>query len=353
MSQDKSYTLIATLGLSPGAVTGLYDALTCDMNIFPDRVHLLMTDHKDVKRSANVVNKALQGRYEANPPLVEQRIFADSSDMDLSRRLATAFQKMVLAEIRNCLEEDRQLIIGITGGRVSMGAMLAVGAHLYSEWIQGMYHVWVDSDIERQGTIDNLSALERARLFDQRREILFPAENRRKAVWLPVYNLGPKRGYVEQRTTLELRDDPNIDREMADSILYALPGRVPIAAAEQYAQMLQSIADGADPRIYVGQTARLFYEYGGLPMAREHIDTLYMLAERRLSFNSALREFASRAQDESPAKWFRPFDWLVEHQEEMEAIKTFLETIGAGVDVLTLGGLMMMGQYFQMGIRSI
>lgn len=351
-----NYTLIATLGLSPGAVTGLYDALACDMQIFPDRVHLLMTNAVDVKRSAWAVEEAFKDRYATALPTVSRRVFEDATDMDLSRRLSVAFQKMVLAEIGDCLEEDRQLIIGITGGRVSMGTMLATGAHLYSEWVQGMYHMWVAPSVEKSGGIDNLDELKRARLFDRRNEILFPLEHQRRAVWLPVYNLGLQRQLVEQHTTMELRDNPDINPEMANQILHALPGRISIPAGNQYGRILGEIAKGADPRAYVEETAAIFYEAGGLPMASGHIEYLFQLAERQMAFEETMRQFAARAQDESRVQWFRPLDWLKSRQGDMEAITAALEMTKAGMDVashrLVLGGLLLLDQYFQIGLSD-
>jgi hypothetical protein len=233
-------TLIATLGQSPGAVTGLYLELAeYQQPKQPiDRVYLLGTQDNDVLSAARVVKERLIS-YRKDVEIIEEHL--DERDF----RKVETFQKIVTHRLQDGTAQG-DVIVGITGGRTGMGAMLAISAQFYERL--RVCHYWVDDEIAQNGTISQLGKLKRINpelyelVLNPRRQ-----ENRSHIVELPATNMAKKRLEIESYRTSELLNNSKFDAKEANAILRLLPRRMTIDQAIRYTEVLIKIQDGAKP----------------------------------------------------------------------------------------------------------
>lgn len=232
-------TLIATLGQSPGAVTGLYLELAEYQHPKQpiDRVYLLGTKDNDVRSAARIVHERLKV-YRPDIEIIEKHL--DEGDF----RKVEAFQKITT----HCLQESvsqGNVIVGITGGRTGMGAMLAISAQFYEN--VRVCHYWVDDEIAQNGPVDQLGKLKRINpdlyelVLNPRRE-----QNRSYIIDLPATGMTEMRSYIEHSRTTVLADSLAMGNEPfnakeANAILRFLPRRMTIDQAMRYTEILVKI----------------------------------------------------------------------------------------------------------------
>ncbi len=171
--------LLSPIGRSPGAVTGIYYALAEQEDAVQiDTVVLLSTAMPQVKEAARMVGEVLGKDKVIVLPL---RSAEDKPSHDFNNE-ATALNFIHLANA--VLDHGRRagdaVYIGISGGRSSMGALATLSAYVYGA--AGIYHLWVDEEIEEQGDITQLLNMRRS----ERMKILNPPADQRRLVSIPL-----------------------------------------------------------------------------------------------------------------------------------------------------------------------
>jgi hypothetical protein len=272
-----STTLIATLGQSPGAVTGLYLELSeYQQPKQPiDRVHLLGTQDNDVLSAARVVKERLTA-HRKDIEVIEEHL--DERDF----RKVEAFQKIVTHRLQESAAQGN-VIVGITGGRTGMGAMLAISAQFYGN--VRVCHYWVDDKIAQNGPISQLGKLKRINP-DLYELVLNPGsrENRSYIVELPAANMVERREYVERHRTTELAEKTSsqvFSANEANAILRLLPRRMTIDQAREYTEILQQIEGNKGiPNSYQFDRIIALLEEVGISNMRNRLGPLFRLAEK-------------------------------------------------------------------------
>lgn len=325
-----SLTLIATLGRSPGVVTGLYDALIEDTLHRPDRLVLLRTKHPDVQAAANLVHEELCNHTTPLPPWAIQDIPFDALDLRGGKRHVLAFQKIATDIMDNCIANGEKLILGVTGGRVSMGAMLAVNAQLYQDVI-GMYHVWADAEIEENGDILSLQDLLRANRIDEYKAALHPPSEQRELVWLPVWHMQTAREYVQQRSTLELKNDHTFPIDAVRTVLSALPRRMTVEQAEKYLSIVEKIHNGDDPMQHFDMLIEVLQE-AQVTDARKYIGDLFNYAGRDGDVDVMIQRWVD---DMERSRLYWTLNLRRSYQEHREDLMVVLTVIQAGLALLS------------------
>lgn len=321
------HALIATLGLSPGTVTGLYSTLLKTTDYRPDEIHLIMTTHTRVNDAATMIEEKLRKEYKQNAPKIERHLIDEQEDQHgeasyrdtlFSKRQALAVQKRVINVLEETLSTERRGILGITGGRTSMSAMLALGGQLYQE-VDAVYHFWIIGELEAIGQIDDLEKAEnRARM----NEVLFPHEYQCELVWLPRYDLSKFRERVRGKTTTELANSSPSDLETINAVLNALPGRMTIEQARRYMTLLDQARAGTDPLALFDDLLAVLYK-AGITDAREHLERLIAFADRGMDADTALQRWVDSVEREGPY-WAKGLK---------ESYQKYREDIGIGMEV--------------------
>jgi len=169
--------LLSPIGRSPGAVTGIYHALSKQKPpTIMNAVVLISTTMARVQRSAQIVRQTIgEDRVRVLSLRSEGQPSHDFND----EATILDFIHQVNAVLDHAVRAGNEVYIGISGGRSSMGALATLSAYVYGA--AGVYHLWVDESIERQGDIDHLP-----RLPSQRDQILRPPSDKYKLMSLPL-----------------------------------------------------------------------------------------------------------------------------------------------------------------------
>lgn len=183
-----SKVLIATLGLSPGVVTGAYFALQREGHQI-NRVITLTTQHAASDLCAGMIAETLQT---ADPP-PEYEPLKPVRGQDLRHPQATdQFRDALLAQLRR-YGDAHELFVVLTGGRTSMAAaaMLAVQRYTLEKpkaaTSLSLYHLEVtDEQLEERGTIRSVAGMTNEQ---ERRYYLNPPGTAIKLVQLPALTL--------------------------------------------------------------------------------------------------------------------------------------------------------------------
>ncbi len=158
-------TLIASLGRSPGAVTGLYYALK-DLGKPVDRIFTISTIDFTVKRAVREVARALQE---------EDVVYEDTpiSALDIANdRDAQEFKGAVYERLAQARDEGDEICLGIAGGRAVMGSLLTLVAQMEAPEGTLLYQLSVPDDIWEDGQIPQFLRLPPER----KQEVLRPRE---------------------------------------------------------------------------------------------------------------------------------------------------------------------------------
>ena len=139
--------LLASLGRSPGTVTGLYHALVNRDPPAPiDYVRTVSTSEYQVQRAVRAVQKELRSLGMSD----YQNTFITAEEFDTEKDVVEfkdAFREL-LAHAR--LNGDA-VAIGIAGGRTVMGALLTMVAQMEAPADSAFYQLSVPDDIEQDG----------------------------------------------------------------------------------------------------------------------------------------------------------------------------------------------------------
>jgi len=147
----QSHVLIAPLGLSPGAVSGLAFALRA--NNFPiSQVITIGTSHADVQ----IANNELDKFFEYVPEIeYDGRKSIISTDLRGKNQSCEAFIKAIGQKIRQRIKSGAIVHVGVTSGRSGMGALASLSASLYNA--HHLWHFWVDDTIADRGNVTSAS----------------------------------------------------------------------------------------------------------------------------------------------------------------------------------------------------
>lgn len=139
--------LIASLGRSPGAVTGLAHALV-QTGTPIDRVRTVSTSEYQVQRAVKVVREELkaQGLTDYEDMCIGSADITNDRD---ARDFKRAFARLLI-EAR---QDGDEAAIGIAGGRTVMGALLTLVAQMEAPPDSHLYQLSVPDAIEEDGRI--------------------------------------------------------------------------------------------------------------------------------------------------------------------------------------------------------
>ncbi|HOT93418.1 MAG TPA: DUF4062 domain-containing protein [Anaerolineae bacterium] len=141
--------LLASLGRSPGAVTGLYHALARAGKAIT-RVVTFSPAHRDVRDAAGIC--ADEFRKIGIP---YHNHFIDAEDIK-SEADAREFKSMFAGLLQEHLTREAEVLVGITGGRTVMGALMAIVVQTTAPENVALYHLDVDDAIEAEGRLPEL-----------------------------------------------------------------------------------------------------------------------------------------------------------------------------------------------------
>jgi hypothetical protein len=167
--------LLASVGLSPGAVTGLYYALARAGKPV-SQVRTFSSTDQDVRDAVGICEKEFQ-RLGVN---YGNRFF-DAEDI-ASDADAQAFKSTFYGLLQEALEDDAEIVVGITGGRTVMGALMAIVAQTTAPDRVLLYHLDVEDDIEADGRLPQLWHFQ---YTDRWRELLAPPREKCRLVQVP------------------------------------------------------------------------------------------------------------------------------------------------------------------------
>ncbi|RLC92536.1 MAG: hypothetical protein DRI79_00210 [Chloroflexi bacterium] len=185
--------LISLLGLSPGVVTGAYYALYhgwgIDEPVRVDKVVTLGTSEVGVDRFESEIAReferwrqetGIQVQYDDS---CREHITAeDLRDEESVHEFREKITRLLREDYRN---DDVYLVVA--GGRKSMAALAAVAAQLYGYGVRGMYHLYVDRNLEEDGSPDRFWKID----LEQRRKVMRPPEGQCRLVDVAFFQIRP------------------------------------------------------------------------------------------------------------------------------------------------------------------
>ncbi len=178
--------LLASLGLSPGAVTGLYRALARARRPVT-RVATFSPTNRDVRDAAGICTDEFR---RLSVPYRNHYLDAQDIDSDAS---AQEFKGTFNALLQEALADDAEVVVGITGGRTIMGVLMGIVAQttITEESAQRvtLYHLDVDDDIEEDGRLPKLMRFK----SDARRwqQLLNPPGDKCRLIKVPYVHIPP------------------------------------------------------------------------------------------------------------------------------------------------------------------
>ena len=173
--------LLSPIGRSPGAVTGIYYALAeQEAAVQIDTVVLLSTAMPQVKKAAKMVKQVLGSDRVVVLPLRAAEGQEPSHDFNDEATILNFIQLANAVLDHGNRAEGNHVYIGISGGRSSMGALATLSAYVYGA--AGIYHLWVDEDIEKKGDITRLLSMRR----EEYMTILKPPADQYRLVSIPL-----------------------------------------------------------------------------------------------------------------------------------------------------------------------
>ena len=171
--------LLASLGLSPGAVTGLYRALERAKKPVT-RVISFSPSNRDVRGAAGICEKEFRRLgVPYKPKWMDAEDIASDAD-------AQVFKGFFLGLLEEHIASGAEVLVGITGGRSVMGALMAIAVQTTAPERVELYHLDVDPDIERDGRLPDLWNFENTPRWT---ELLFPSEGKCRLVRVPYAHL--------------------------------------------------------------------------------------------------------------------------------------------------------------------
>lgn len=261
-----SNILLSPIGRSPGAVTGIYYALQRqDPPVLIDRVILLCTAMPQVKQSASIVAEAI-GRDKVHIlSLRTQNQQTYTMDFD-HEEAALDFIMHANAVLAHARWANDKVYIGISGGRSSMGALVTLSAYIYGA--TGVYHLWVDQDIEEKGDVGRLPPLRTERAY-----YLNPPPEKSRLIGLPLASFDPRWFY--ERLGVAFEEHPDAWKSLARAITDVEQYQV----ADLRRIHTDALSSGIPTHLYV----RLCTTLQGSPLFYSHEALRALFSDARLS----------------------------------------------------------------------
>lgn len=179
--------LISLLGLAPGVATGAYYALARDRGVPIQRLVTLTTDHPLIRDCEAIIETELHRWRQETGTIVEYDgeccLSRPVGPLEMPGALAVYRQQIApllntacrlripYEEVRTAESVDvfREVILGllretyrdesvylcVAGGRKSMAAVATIVAQIYGHNVQGLYHLYVERELERYGAVDS------------------------------------------------------------------------------------------------------------------------------------------------------------------------------------------------------
>jgi hypothetical protein len=142
--------LISPLGLSPGAVSGLYYALQRERDVEVDKVITIGTNDPKLRGCKRVLEDVFG----------MEKVDYDHHSIPFPHLrwdgAVRAFCKEVAATLASA--QEHEVYLGISAGYASMGALALLVAR-QNQSVDAVYHLWVDDELQQMGHIDRFRNL--------------------------------------------------------------------------------------------------------------------------------------------------------------------------------------------------
>ncbi|MCX8205466.1 MAG: CRISPR-associated ring nuclease [Candidatus Nezhaarchaeota archaeon] len=171
--------LIASLGLSPGVVTGTVDALI-DEGERPGRVYVATTGHPDIMSKCIPLLIQEFGAYPYPIELRYKEVCTERDDI-YDEKDNAEFMRKVAAVLSREVKAGNEVYLSLAGGRKTMSAAMALLGQLYGA--KYVLHLLIDPELEAKGLIDRLLGLSE----EERGKVLHPPSDKRRLVRFPVF----------------------------------------------------------------------------------------------------------------------------------------------------------------------
>lgn len=203
--------LISLLGLSPGVVTGAYYALYRGTDERPpvavDKVVTLGTNAPGMDDCEWAITDEFERwRQDEDVEVMYDptcRLRIPHPDLNTDESLAD-FRKAITELLRDTYQ-DSEVYLCVAGGRKTMAGLAALAVQLFGRCVRGMYHLYVHSDLERDGSVDG-------RFWDvsieRRQAVMRPPEEQCWLVEIPFIS-------IRKDGKLSLRGKVDADLERA------------------------------------------------------------------------------------------------------------------------------------------
>src|SRR5579859_5575404 len=186
--------LIAPLGTVPAVITSTVQALSADRDgattLKPDAVYTISTSDTEIQ------SKVLE-KYFERLHIEYKRFWIAASDIE-STQDADLFRQLIERVFAEEVDADDRVIVGVTGGRKAMSALVSVTAQLHN--IFKLYNLWAHDDLENDRTTANhlLDELNSGRVPGT----LTPPADKYRLIELPLLPLFDLRETMEASDTL-------------------------------------------------------------------------------------------------------------------------------------------------------
>ncbi|TXT62251.1 MAG: hypothetical protein BAJALOKI3v1_640025 [Promethearchaeota archaeon] len=154
----KNIYLISSLGMSPGVITGLIDALQysyLEESYDPKYLAIITTDHELTRRSVELIEMDIS---QFNPhiktiPYIISGLSDIHTNEDNFQVMKTFVQAFKQGEHLKKAGEIDQIHINIAGGRKTMSGVFTALSNIFP--VDKVYHLLTSPEIERNGHIKN------------------------------------------------------------------------------------------------------------------------------------------------------------------------------------------------------
>jgi len=205
----KVRVLISLLGLSPGVVTGAYYAFYhgwgIERPVQVDKVVTLGTSERGMERLENeVAREFTRWRHEENVQVQYDetcRIRIKAEDVNNEDSISQ-FQARLIELL--CEYQNDEAYLVVAGGRKSMAALAATVVQVYGKGVQGMYHLYIDQELEEDGS-------SRFWVIDsqRRQQVMRPPDGQCWLVQIPFF-------FIQEDGRLDLRG--SVDENLVGAV---------------------------------------------------------------------------------------------------------------------------------------
>jgi len=336
---SEHHVLISPLGRSPGAVSGVYFGLQ-EQEVQINEVITVGTSHEDVWRAAHVWLRPLLA---AESELTYRPRFIASEELRGGEQDVGPFTARMGLCIQQARDAGHEVHVAVTGGRSGMGALAALAAQLYGA--DHLWHLWVERDIERNGTLDRLQPpAARTNVY------LNPAERSREAwelVPLPFVDLVPLHGVIRDYLSSGTVPDPDtipynlFVRAGVERLAQVFPAGLTIEAADRITNLAAEY-HGVETK---EKQAALFMEVGCILQNAGVYDEKVARRMRDLVMQTAtpevIRRLVAEAREEDDQGFFRWVSgWLKENEKvftvPISMGKLLLDVVGVWIKLQAL-----------------